>query len=227
MKPISNNENYPNWFESVNKELDMVYDLFKIETIARRKREILLFIFCSVAAFYANPIAGIPADKLIEIKALSLSMGIKDAFFILPIVICFSYIYLIVSAKTEASLAGQIRYYQEALRFYRRSNVIPSIRDISYVIDSLPTTFLPSSICIKYIINPYPEKIKISKAEIIVGIIYSSIPFVTIMLIGWRGKQINSDIITVTCFVVFAFMGWVIINSGSRSETTIIESDKI
>lgn len=227
MESINTKENYQEWIDSIKKDLDMAYDLFKLETTARRKREMFLMFFCIIAAFYANPITGTPLNTLIDIKALSLAMEVKDAFFVLPIIIGTLYVFNIVGAKNEASLAGHIRYYQDSLRFFRKNNTIPKIVDIGLSVDSAPTTFMPSSTFTQYISNPFPDRTKISKPEIAIGIIYSLIPFATIILIGLRGKQLNSPTIISTCFVAMFLMIWTISKAGGRSTSTTFKDEKI
>ena len=222
-----NNENIKIWIDSINKELDMVYDLFKIETTSRRKKELFLIIFCFLAIFYSNPITGTNINKLIEIKILSLSMDITDAFFIFPLIICFTYILLISTARNEAILIGKIQYYQEAIRYYRRNNIIPKIKDISYTIDTLTTSFLPSSISTKYIISLEHTKPKAKGYDIIIGLTYSIIPFITIILIGLRGNELGNNAIVLMCFFTFILMIFTLSRSGSKSESTTFNSEII
>jgi hypothetical protein len=113
------------WLELKQKELDDVTKEAEGVRKDLRKREFALLIVCLLAVIYTHPVRDLSINPAIEIKAIDLSIPLKDAITLFPTIIATMYLVFLSTVVSEGILNWHKKEIMEALHQFEISGTIP------------------------------------------------------------------------------------------------------
>ena len=210
------------WYELKQNEFVRAQESRITQQKAKKKAQFTLIIICLLAVIYTYPVSNLAQNPTIDIKAIALSVPLKDAIAIFPTILACCYLSFIsavinhaLAASNEGDVAWMLTEFERSGKIPRRSR---ESNDWLYYVSTWifsPTLlpFLPA-FRLKNANLYYVTQITTSR---FIGAVFTTIPFASSIFITIRAYELLGsvwvliwDIICISIMLLTIIFTWTV-----------------